>query len=347
MNGRRATALTSAVLIAAALAFGVPALLVPGAALAAALAWSWGYVLLVSHGSELQRTPQGVTAVEGERITLIARVSRGRLLRGGEIAARAGAPYRPRRWLERDELSITVTVGRRGRHEFGPSLLRVADPFGLVEAHVESAPTSILALPRIERVPLSLVRVLRTGSGAAGLRLSGAVGEVDGVRDALPGVAVSRVHWPTVARTGALVERVVEPEFDHGPLVVLDCREPVESSRLDAAVRAAGSLARAMASDGGARLLICDEPAAWQFDEALGAWPRIHARLATLGRGRVLAQHEIDRAPVVIWVSPAPVGARPAGVRRTPDFVVEPGAGGFASICGCGVRDSATRRSLR
>jgi uncharacterized protein (DUF58 family) len=161
------------------------------------------------------------------------------------------------------------------------------------------------------------------------------------VRAAEPGVAASRVHWPTVARTGSLAERVITPEFDRGLLVVLDTRVAVDLERLDAAVRAAASLALALARDGGARLLVCDQPAAWSIDGRLAGWPRVHARLATVDRGRTLAWRTIESASLVIWVAPVATVGRPAGARRMPDFVVGPvadGGGGLFTVCGCAVR---------
>jgi uncharacterized protein (DUF58 family) len=342
MSRRAATGLTSAVLLVGALAFGVPALLVPGAALAVALLTASGYVAVLGHRARLLRTPVEQSAVEGDRVVLTLRVAgRRALLRSGEIAPAPGAPFRPRRWLEGDDLRIVVTVGRRGSHEFAPSLLRVRDPFGLCEALVQSDPAHVLALPRCERLQRSLLARLRADA-AAGRRPAGAIGDVDGVRPAEAGVPAPRVHWPTVARTGALAERVIAPEFDRGPLVVLDTRGAVDAEREDAAVRAAASLTLALASEGGARLLVCDETAAWSIDERLAAWPRALERLASLRGGRTIAWSVVESAPVVIWVAADHVARRPAGARRTPDFIVTPGAGpGIAVVGGCTVRPGA------
>ena len=343
MSRRAAAALTAVVLLLCAVGFGVPALLVPGLAIAFSVAVSAAYVAIAGRRVALVRSPTSLTAIEGERVVLAVRaVGRGRRLRGGEIAPQPGAPFEPRRWLDRDLLRFTVAVGRRGSHEVGPSLLRVRDPFGLCESRTQSNSTHVVALPRTERVSRAAVRLLQNGPVAAGRRHAGALGDIDGVRAGEPGVAASRVHWPTVARTGSLAERVVTPEFDRGPLIVLDTRTSSDVESLDAAVRAAASLVLALARDGGARLLVCDEAAAWSIEQRLASWPRVHARLATLGQGRTLAWRTIETASLVIWVTPSRLAGRPPGARRAPDFTVAPdgGAGGLFAVCGCIVRGS-------
>jgi len=168
VSRRGAATLSAGLLLLCAAAFGVPALLVPGLAIVAVLSAAPAYVSLAGRRLELIRAQTSLTATEGERLVLAVRASgRGRRLRGGEVAPQPGAPFEPRRWLEHDVLRFSVTVGRRGTHEFGPSVLRVRDPFGLCESRTESRPTRVLALPRTERVDRAAVRRLRSAGNAA------------------------------------------------------------------------------------------------------------------------------------------------------------------------------------
>ena len=157
------------------------------------------------------------------------------------------------------------------------------------------------------------------------------------MREAEGTLIASRVHWPTVARTGRPAERVVTPEFDRGPLVVLDTRAPAPESAVDAAVRAAASITVALARCGGARILVCDAAGAWTVDEHLAGWPHVHARLAAIGRGRSIAWRAIDGAAPVIWV--APVAASPETHQRRADFVAAPEPLGVPlfAVGGCSV----------
>ena len=66
--------------------------------------------------------------------------------------------------------------------------------------------------------------------------------EIDGLRAYREGSPASRIHWPTVARRGEMMERRMVAELDSAPLVVLDCSSPGGEEELDMAVRAAGSL---------------------------------------------------------------------------------------------------------
>jgi len=285
-----------------AAAFGTPALYVPGTALvllAAAAAASVGFA---SRGLQLVREGPGGPVEEGERVLMLTRVLGPRgVLRGGELAGGAHAQFTPRRRLQGDRLRFTVLAGSRGRHTIAPSVLRLRDPFGICERRVLSAPSELLVLPRVQRLaPGALARL---GVVGAGRHPAGGAAELDGLRPYRPGTPASRIHWPTVARTGTLVERGLLAECDELPLLVLDAFVGSHEQALDMAVRAAASLALALARAGGCSILLAGDQRPRRLGPDLGGWPALHRRLALLEPARTPARAAIERAPLLLWVS--------------------------------------------
>ena len=61
-------------------------------------------------------------------------------------------------------------------------------------------------------------------SGVMGRRLDASMAEleIDGLRPYREGTSASRIHWPSVARSGEMLERRLVAELDSAPLIVLD-----------------------------------------------------------------------------------------------------------------------------
>src|ERR671930_90269 len=64
------------------------------------------------------------------------------------------------------------------------------------------------------------------GIGAAGLDTRSIDFEIDGIRPYREGTPASRIHWPTVARVGEIVEHRLVSGADSSPLVALDSSSP-------------------------------------------------------------------------------------------------------------------------
>jgi uncharacterized protein (DUF58 family) len=109
--------------------------------------------------------------------------------------------------------------------------------------------------------------------------------EVDGLRQYRPGAPASRIHWAALARGAGLLERRLRSDGDSGPLVVLDTRSAGAPDQLDAAVRAAASLALDLARRTGCELLLPGERRPFHLGPELAAWPAAHARLALIEGG--------------------------------------------------------------
>jgi len=117
--------------------------------------------------------------------------------------------------------------------------------------------------PSPTRCSVEPVRAPGGGTGDAGGFLAGlglvAAMEVDGLRPYRQGTPGTRIHWSSLARGAGLMERRLRPETDERPLLVLDGRvaDPHDGPQaLDATVRAAASLTRALARQSGVAVLL-------------------------------------------------------------------------------------------
>ena len=123
-------------------------------------------------------------------------------------------------------------------------------------------------LPRVEPVTAP-------GSGGAGAGTDAGLGaapslsgrrldasaaelEIDGLREYREGAPASRIHWPSVARHGEMLERRLVAELDSAPLIVLDPSNPAGEdeprhggARGRVAVRLAGPQGRLLGAAAG------------------------------------------------------------------------------------------------
>ena len=106
----------------------------------------------------------------------------------------------------------------------------------------------------------------------------------------------SRIHWPSVARTGEMLERRLVAELDSAPLIVLDPSAPASDEALDKAVRAAASLCVWLARDGGCAVLLPGDRRPIEIGHDLGAWPAVHVRLALVEEGPAPRRRRSARA---------------------------------------------------
>jgi uncharacterized protein (DUF58 family) len=106
--------------------------------------------------------------------------------------------------------------------------------------------------------------------------------ELDVLRPYRPGAPATRIHWPTLARTGELMERRFVADPRARPLIVVDSHEPVGERELDAAVRAAASLAYHLARHGGCAILLPNDRRPTLLRQDMRSFAEVHARLALL-----------------------------------------------------------------
>ena len=319
------TALLGVAICLAGGLFDLASLYVPGAALVLIAFAAPGWVVLAVRGARLTRAPGPATVIEEEPYPLRLELRTGRLPppAGELIEPLLGWPVPiGGRWSRRIRLNLRFT--RRGRRVLEPGLVIVRDPLGLYERRLlGQGGEQLLVLPRVEPVePVNGGGLSRSGlrgspegiHGLAGGRLEGAPAEleIDGLRPYRQGAPAARIHWPTVARRGEMLERRLVAGLESAPLVVLDASRPESEQALDAAVRAAASLCRELAAIAGCGLLLPGDRRPLEVGRDLGAWPHAHARLAVVESG--MAPRPVSRAGAVFWVTAAT--ARPAGLDR-------------------------------
>jgi uncharacterized protein (DUF58 family) len=322
--------------------FDTPSLYVPGVALILLAVGSVVWVRLAARGATVERMPGPHTVVEEEPYPLRVEVRSGALPPpGGELLEPLlGWPVPiGGRWSRR--LRINIRFSRRGRRVLEPELVVIRDPLRMYSCELLSeSRDEVLVLPRVEPVTApgsgGAGKGAEAGLGAApslsGRRLdaSAAELEIDGLRQYREGAPASRIHWPSVARTGEMLERRLVAELDSAPLIVLDPSNPASEEALDKAVRAAASLCVWLGRKDGCSILLPGDRRPIEIGHDLGAWPSVHAQLALVEEGPAPAGGVLGpRGGAVIWVTGADLRTTPRALERLPAgsrYVVAPGA---------------------
>jgi uncharacterized protein (DUF58 family) len=350
-----ATACLGVALCLAAATFDSPSLYLPGVALGALAVLATAWVLLAARGAHLTRRPGPATVVEDEPYPLRIELKAGRVPPpGGELFdPLLGWPVPiGGRWLRR--VRINVRFERRGRRRLEPGLLVIRDPLGLCVRELPGqGREEVLVLPRVEPVLApggggagsGDAALSGAAAGLAGLRLDASVAdlEIDGLRPYREGASAARIHWPSVARTGEMLERRMVAELDSAPLVVLDAATPASEDALDKAVRAAASLTVHLARLRGCALLLPGDRRPTELGSDLAGWHALHARLAVVESGaEAPAVARAPRGGAVLWVTASDLGRAPRTLERltaAARFVVSPsplpGRRAAFSVAGC------------
>jgi uncharacterized protein (DUF58 family) len=334
-------------MLAAGLTFGAATLYLPAVTLLVAAIVSTGWVALAAAGAVIRRHG-GAHAVEEEQPwPLVLEVGPG-LVRppGGEVVEPVLERPLPIGRRAARRARVDVRFERRGRRTLEPARLVIRDPLGLARRELSTPPLELVVLPRIEPV------LTPEGGGAGGVvrraprpLAAAAEVELDALRPYRPGAPAARIHWPTVARTGEVMERRLSADADSLPLVVLDPRHPASDDALDRAVRAAASLCVHLARRGGCSLMLPGDRRASEIDPDLHAWPPLHIRLALVeAEDRAPVPGRLERAGALFWVA-AGAGEPPAGLARAAAaerFLVTPVPSGRAAasfvVAGCAGR---------
>ena len=360
-----ATASLGVALCLAAATFDSASFYVPGVALVAIAVLATGWVVLAATGAAIERRPGPHTVTEEEPYPLRIEVRSGALPPpGGElIEPLLGWPVPiAGRWSRR--VRINVRFARRGRRVLEPGRLVIRDPLRLYSRElVGEGRHEVLVLPRVEPV-------LAPGGGGAGAGEHGGSGidpgvlgrrldasaaelEIDGLRPYREGAPASRIHWPSVARTGEMLERRLVAELDSAPLVVVDPSAPSGEENLDKAIRAAASICVHLAQVGGCAVLLPGDRRPIEIGHDMGAWPAVHVRLALVEAGAPPPTSTLGpRGGAVIWVTGADLNSAPRALERLPAgarIVVSPSAlpGVRALFCVAECTGSLVERARR
>ncbi|HUZ86497.1 MAG TPA: DUF58 domain-containing protein [Candidatus Baltobacterales bacterium] len=139
---------------------------------------------------------------------------------------------------------------RRGWMAFGPTLLRVREPFGLFERDWKlSQKTSVLVYPRVRPIPdLLTPSAQQVGSSQSLGAWADYPPETGGVRDYTTGDSFGRIHWALSARHQRLMSKTFEQPLTTDLWILLDLDRNVhhgegEESTVEYAVSLAASMA--------------------------------------------------------------------------------------------------------
>lgn len=139
---------------------------------------------------------------------------------------------------------------QRGWVTFGPTRLRVAEPFGLFnrEARLNER-NQVLVYPRIRALPdLLMPTAQHSGTAERFGNWADYPPETGGVRDYAPGDSFGRIHWPLSVRHQSLMSKTFEQPLTADIWIVLDLDRNIhvgegEESTLEYAVSLAASVA--------------------------------------------------------------------------------------------------------
>jgi uncharacterized protein (DUF58 family) len=119
-----------------------------------------------------------------------------------------------------------IYASQRGVFTFGPTTIKVTDPFGVVtrEESLATGRTLIVhpLVAPLER--LGLAPQTPFGDRAARLRLLEDPLRVSGVRQYIPGDDPRRIHWKATARIGAPQSKILDPSTQRTLMIALDVR---------------------------------------------------------------------------------------------------------------------------
>ncbi len=305
-----ATGLLALALGVTAALFDAEQLWVPAVALLLLAAGTSLWIGLAASGVQVSRTLGARRVIEDDPVSILIEVRCGWL---PLAPARLVDPLLPnaaplRTGATGGRVRIEARFARRGRRRLALPSVVLADPLGLARREISARPAAgedeILVLPRIEPITPGThgggaARLARRGRPAIGAEV-----EMDGIRALRDGTPASRIFWPAVARGADPQERFMTAGGESHPLIVLDPRGGAGEEQLDAAVRAAASLARALATSGGCGVLLPGDRRPTELGETLAGWAHLHARLAVVGpAGQPSLVSVAQRRGAIIFVS--------------------------------------------
>ncbi len=138
------------------------------------------------------------------------------------------AGYQPGRVLSVGRTDVKWTARgiypSRGWQTFGPSRIRVSEPFGLFSREEKAGErVRVLVYPRVQRVPeLAAPADQHAGDAPRYGSWADYPPETGGVRDYAPGDAFGRIHWPLSIKHETLMSKTFEQPLTADLWIVLD-----------------------------------------------------------------------------------------------------------------------------
>ncbi|WP_329258279.1 DUF58 domain-containing protein [Actinoallomurus sp. NBC_01490] len=228
------------------------------------------YRLSCTRRADPSRLPVGHEAQIGIVLQNISRLPTGILLVEDQVPYTLGD--RARFVVDRiepgggREMVYRLRPDVRGRYQVGPLLVRLADPFGLVELARSFATSNRLTVtPPIVPLPHGRLTGSWTGGGESRARTISTAGEDDvAPREYRHGDDLRRVHWRSTARRGELMVRREEQQWQSRGTLFLDTRRIAHwgqgaASSFEQAVSVAASIGVQLGREGLGLRYVTDE----------------------------------------------------------------------------------------
>ena len=191
-----------------------------------------------------------------------------------------------------------IRAAKRGAFTFGPTTIKVSDPFGvLTREETLATERTLLVHPLVTSLSrFGLAPQAPFGERASRVRLLEDPLRVSGVRQYMPGDDPRRIHWKATARTGVPQSKILDPSTQRTLMIALDIRTFMavqmgfDPALSELAISAAASVATwafqegysvgllsngALTAIGGADTVSADSRAAMGSERASGVAPRL------------------------------------------------------------------------
>jgi uncharacterized protein (DUF58 family) len=226
------------------------------------VAWAWPRFAI--RGMSLTRHLDPGTPTVGESFEEVIEVKRTGFMPAPwvEIRDLSGiADYQPGRVISVGGEAVTWKARgvyrRRGWITFGPTSLRVREPFGLFNREMRVGQrTSVLVYPRVRPVPdIMTPSSPQVGNSQTFGAWADYPPETGGIRDYTTGDSFGRIHWPLSTRHGKLMSKTFEQPLTTDLWILLDLDRSVhfgdgEESTVEYAISLAASMAAQVHSRG-------------------------------------------------------------------------------------------------
>jgi uncharacterized protein (DUF58 family) len=220
------------------------------------VAWAWPRAAI--RGMALNRHLDPGTPTVGEPFEEVIEVRRSGFMPAPWVEVRdlSGiSDYQPGRVISVGSEPVTWKARgvyrRRGWMTFGPTSLRVREPFGLFNQELKLGQrTSVLVYPRVRPIPdLMTPSAQQVGNSQTLGAWADYPPETGGVRDYTTGDSFGRIHWPLSTKHGRLMSKTFEQPLTTDLWILLDLDRNVHFGEgEDSTVEYAISLAASMAS---------------------------------------------------------------------------------------------------
>ena len=291
---------------------------------------TWAWPKLAARGITVERTLDAGTPTVGEPFeeTFSIRKTGRTPAPWVEVADLSRLrDYQPGRVISLGKETVTWRARgvyrQRGWVTFGPTRVRVSEPFGLfTEDRRDNQKNQVLVYPRVWPMPQLLMPAsLHAGTAQRFGNWADYPPETGGVREYAPGDSFGRIHWPLSQKHEQLMSKTFEQPLTADLWVVLDLNRTVhfgegEESTLEYAVSLAASVALQVHSRGrrvglivnDGRGTVLEPHRALRQDRVILDYLAVAQADGSQGLARALAWDRIRRLPrrAIAVITPSP-----------------------------------------